>query len=205
MHSPLGGQGLNLGIGDAMNLGWKLASVIKGWTPEALLDTYTEERHPIGAWALEWTRAQVAILRPESHARALAAVACELINTRAGATFFAEKIAGLWLRYNLSGGHPLIGRSAPDLEFEDGTRLGELLHDGSALLLNLNGHEHLRAASQPWEGRVKYISAKAKGNLGLTAMFVRPGGFVAWASEGELRLSEVAETLTGWLGTPAES
>ena len=92
VHSPLGGQGLNLGIGDAMNLGWKLASVIKGWTPESLLDTYTEERHPIGAWALEWTRAQASILRPEPHARAIAAIVRELIDTRAGATFFAQRL-----------------------------------------------------------------------------------------------------------------
>jgi hypothetical protein len=124
VHSPLGGQGLNLGIGDAMNLGWKLAAVIKGWTPDSLLDTYTDERHPIGAWALEWTRAQVAILRPEPHARAMAAIVRDLIQTPAGATYFAQKIAGIWPRYNLPGDHPVIGRSAPDLEFEDGTRLG---------------------------------------------------------------------------------
>jgi 2-polyprenyl-6-methoxyphenol hydroxylase-like FAD-dependent oxidoreductase len=203
VHSPLGGQGLNLGIGDAMNLGWKLASVIKGWTPESLLDTYTAERHPIGAWALEWTRAQVAILRPEPHARAMATIVRELINTRAGATFFAQKIAGMWLHYDLPGDHPVIGRSAPDFEFEDGTRLGALLHDGKALLLNLNGDETLGAASQPWRGRVNYVSAKAKDSLGLTALFARPDGFVAWATEAEPKLTEVAEAMTLWLGTPA--
>lgn len=94
VHSHLGGQGLNLGIGDAMNLGWKLASVIKGWTPGSLLDTYTEERHPIGAWALEWTRAQAAILRPEPHARAMAAIVRELINTRAGAPSLLRRSQG---------------------------------------------------------------------------------------------------------------
>ena len=202
VHSPLGGQGLNLGIGDAMNLGWKLASVIKGWTPERLLDTYTAERHPIGAWALEWTRAQVATLRPEPHARAMAAIVREFINTRPGATFFAHKIAGMWLSYDLPGNHPLIGRSAPDFEFEDGTRLGPLLHDGKALLLNLNGHETLGAASQPWCGRVKYVAAKAKDNLGLTALFARPDGFVAWATEAEPDASEVTEAITRWLGEP---
>ncbi|MGC1294093.1 MAG: FAD-dependent monooxygenase [Alloacidobacterium sp.] len=203
VHSPLGGQGLNLGIGDAMNLGWKLASVIKGWTPESLLDTYTAERHPIGAWALEWTRAQVAILRPEPHARAMATIVRELINTRSGATFFAQKIAGMWLHYDLPGDHPVIGHSAPDFEFEDGTRLGALLHEGKALLLNLNGDETLGAASQPWRGRVNYVSAKAKDSLGLTALFARPDGFVAWATEAEPKLTEVAEAMTRWLGTPA--
>ena len=203
VHSPLGGQGLNLGIGDAMNLGWKLASVIKGWIPESLLDTYTAERHPIGAWALEWTRAQVAILRPEPHARAMASIVRELINTRAGATFFAQKIAGMWLSYDLPGDHPLIGHSAPDLEFEDGTRLGALLHDGNALLLSLNGDETLRAVSEPWRGRVKYVSAKAKDSLGLTALFVRPDGFVPWATEAEPKLTEVVEAMTRWLGTPS--
>ncbi len=205
VHSPLGGQGLNLGIGDAMNLGWKLASVIKSWTPESLLDTYTAERHPIGAWALEWTRAQVAILRPEPHARAMASIVRELINTRAGAIFFAQKIAGMWLSYSLPGDHPLIGHSAPDLEFEDGTRLGVLLHDGTALLLSLNGDETLRAVSELWSERVKYVSAKAKDSLGLTALFARPDGFVAWATEGEPNASEAAEAMTRWLGTPARA
>lgn len=206
VHSPLGGQGLNLGIGDAMNLGWKLASIIKGWTPETLLDTYTAERHPIGAWALEWTRAQVAILRPEPHARAMASIMRELINTRAGATFFAQKVAGMWLSYDLPGNHPLIGRSAPDFEFEDGTRLGALLHDGKALLLSLNGDDKLHTAAKPWPERVKYASAKAEDNLGLSAIFVRPDGFVAWATEGEPESCEAAEVITRWLGEPvAES
>jgi hypothetical protein len=96
MKSPFGGQGINLGLGDAMNLGWKLASVIKEWTPEELLDTYTAERHPIGAWALEWTRAQIALMRPEPHARAMGEITRALIEIRAGATYFAKGIAGVW-------------------------------------------------------------------------------------------------------------
>ena len=183
-----------------MNLGWKLAAVIKGWTPESLLDTYTDERHPIAAWALEWTRAQVAILRPEPHARAMAAIVRDLIQTPTGATYFAQKIAGVWLRYNLPGDHPLIGRSAPDLEFEDGTRLGALLQDGTALLLNLNGGEKLRAVGERWAGRVKYVSTKAKDSLGLTALFVRPDGFVAWAQEGEGNVSDAHAALIRWTG-----
>ena len=207
VHSPLGGQGLNLGIGDAMNLGWKLAAVIKGWTPDSLLDTYTDERHPIGAWALEWTRAQVAILRPEPHARAMAAIVRDLIQTPAGATYFAQKIAGIWLRYNLPGDHPVIGRSAPDLEFEDGTRLGALLHEGTALLLDLTGGGKLCTVSRSWAGRLKYASAKAKDSLGLTALFVRPDGFVAWAQQDERNESdaqqELGPVLTRWIGAPA--
>jgi len=203
VHSPLGGQGLNLGIGDAINLGWKLASVIKGWTTDSLLDTYTEERHPIGAWALEWTRAQVAILRPEPHARAMATIVRELINTRPGATFFAQKIAGTWLHYKLPGDHPLIGCSAPDLKFEDGGRLGALLHDGTALLLDLKGDESLRKISESWQERIRYVSAKVEDSLGLTAFFVRPDGFVAWATDGEPNPSEVAGILTCWLGEPS--
>ena len=202
VHSPFGGQGLNLGIGDAMNLGWKLAAVIKGWTDETLLDTYTAERHPIGAWALEWTRAQAAILRPEPHARAMAAIVRELIDTPAGASFFARKIAGTWLRYDLPGDHPLIGRSAPDLHFEDGTRLGALLHEGRALLLNLNGNESLRTLGDAWPGRLHYRSAKAQDDLGLKALLVRPDGFVAWADDNQPDPSKAAEAITRWLGPP---
>ena len=202
VHSPLGGQGMNLGLGDAMNLGWKLAAVIKGSTDASLLDTYTDERHPIGAWALEWTRAQVAILRPEPHARAMAAIVREIIDTPAGATFFAQKIAGTWLSYNLPGDHPLIGRSAPDLLFEDRTRLGDHLHQGKALLLSLNGNQPLRTLAESWSGRLNYLSAIAKDNLGLTALFVRPDGFVAWATDGEPDPSQAAEAITRWLGRP---
>jgi 2-polyprenyl-6-methoxyphenol hydroxylase-like FAD-dependent oxidoreductase len=208
VHSPLGGQGMNLGLGDAMNLGWKLAAVIKGWTDETLLDTYTAERHPIGAWALEWTRAQVAILRPEPHARAMAAIVREIIDTPAGATFFAQKIAGTWLRYDLPGDHPLIGQSAPDLLFEDGTRLGAHLHEGKALLLSLNGlnglngDAQLRTLAESWAGRLNYLSAQAKDNLGLAALLVRPDGFVAWATDGEPDPSQAAEAITRWLGPP---
>lgn len=143
VHSPFGGQGMNLGLGDAMNLGWKLASVIKGWTSEDLLDTYTAERHPIGAWALEWTRAQIALMRPEPHARATGEITKELIGTRAGATFFAKRIAGVWQRYDLGSGHPLIGRSAPDLVFKDGSRLGAYLHAGRGVLFSFgNQSDH---------------------------------------------------------------
>jgi hypothetical protein len=117
---------------------------------------------------------------------------------------FAQKIAGMWLRYDLPGDHPLIGRSAPDLEFEDGTRLGAHLHDGTALLLNLNGGEKLHAVGERWAGRVKCVSTKAKDNLGLTALFVRPDGFVAWAQEGEGNVSDAQAALIRWIGIPSD-
>ena len=99
IHSPLGGQGLNLGLGDAMNLGWKLAATLRGDAPDGLLDSYTTERHPVGARILDWSRAQVALMRPNRHARALEAILRDLLDTRDGATYFAERVWGVSLRY----------------------------------------------------------------------------------------------------------
>lgn len=205
VHSPFGGQGMNLGIGDAMNLGWKLAATVKGWAPERLLDTYMSERYPIGAWALDWTRAQVAIMRPEPHAHAMAKIVRDLIDTPAGATYFAQKVGGVWLRYDLPGEHPLIGRSAPDLEFDDGTRLGDLLHDGSGLLLDLANNESLRTLSAPYAGRVKYVSTATKTPSDLTALLIRPDGFVVWVATNNQHPGSDPEAdlpLTQWFGDP---
>jgi FAD binding domain len=200
IHSPLGGQGLNTGIGDAMNLGWKLAATVHGWAPEGLLDTYTAERHPVGAWALEWTRAQVAIMKPDPHARAIASVIRDLMQTKEGTTYFVEKISGIWVHYNLGGDHPVIGRSAPDFEFEDGTRLGALLHDGKGVLLDLAQSKELSALGQTRKARLKYVSAKAKDSKGLTAVLVRPDGFVAWATESDPDVSVAAQSIASWFG-----
>jgi 2-polyprenyl-6-methoxyphenol hydroxylase-like FAD-dependent oxidoreductase len=202
VHSPLGGQGMNLGIGDAMNLGWKLAATVKGWAPEDLLDTYTQERHPIGAWALDWTRAQVSIMRPDPHAQAMQAVVRELIETTGGATFFAQKIAGTWLRYPLPGDHELIGRSAPDFEFEDGRRLGDLLREGRGVLLDFAGEDSLASMSEGWKGCVKYARGAAKNSLGLSAALVRPDGFVVWASESEPDADLARMMMQRWFGSP---
>ena len=203
IHSPLGGQGLNTGLGDAMNLGWKLAATIKGWAPEDLLDTYIAERHPVGAWALNWTRAQVSIMRPNPHSQAIASVIRDLINTKDGTSYFVEKISGILLRYDLPGDHPLIGRSAPDFEFEDGSRLGPLLHDGTGLILDFSGNEELRTLSQRWDGRLKYVSAKVKDSQGLTTLLIRPDGFVAWAVDSDPNLTSLEETIHRWFGSPA--
>ena len=202
IHSPLGGQGLNTGLGDAMNLGWKLAATIKGWAPDNLLDTYTEERHPIGAWAVNWTRSQVAIMRPEPHARAIAGVIRDLINTKDGTSYFIEKISGILQRYDLPGDHPLIGRSAPDLEFEDGSRLGPLLHDGTGLLLDFAANKELSTLSRKWAGRVKYVAARPKDSKDLTALLIRPDGFVAWATDSDPNLTTLEETMHRWSGNP---
>ena len=106
IHSPLGGQGLNLGLGNSLNLGWKLAATIRGEAPDSLLDTYVAERHPVGARVLDWSRAQVSIMRPDPDAIAMAAIVRDLIGTRDGATYFAERMWNVSLRYDLDGAHP---------------------------------------------------------------------------------------------------
>jgi 2-polyprenyl-6-methoxyphenol hydroxylase-like FAD-dependent oxidoreductase len=199
IHSPLGGQGLNLGIGDAMNLGWKLAATIRGDAPAGLLDSYSTERHPIGARILDWTRAQVALMRPS--ARALQAVVRDLLGTRDGATYFAERIWGVSLRYDLGDEHPLMGRSCPDFELENGTRLGTLLRDGSGLLLDFDRQASLQALDGVWGEQVRYVASDAKNRLGLRALLVRPDGFVAWASDTTPSPAEVTRAAARWFGT----
>ncbi|NII74038.1 2-polyprenyl-6-methoxyphenol hydroxylase-like FAD-dependent oxidoreductase [Dyella sp. SG562] len=200
IHSPLGGQGLNLGIGDAMNLGWKLAATIHGHAPEGLLDTYTSERHPIGAKVLDWSRAQVALMRPSASSRALEAIIRDLIDTRDGATYFAERVWGVALRYELGESHPLAGYSAPDFELADGTRLGEWLKAGKGLVVDFDASAPLQSLAEHWSDRVAYISSHAKNSLGMSALLVRPDGFVAWASEGELPAGEAGNAVARWFG-----
>jgi 2-polyprenyl-6-methoxyphenol hydroxylase-like FAD-dependent oxidoreductase len=200
VHSPFGGQGMNLGLGDAMNLGWKLASVIKGWTPEDLLDTYTAERHPIGAWALEWTRAQIALMRPEPHARAMGEITRDLIETRAGATYFAKRIAGVWQRYNLGPGHPLVGKSAPDLAFKDGTRLGAYLQPGRAVLFRFGNRSNHRVVEE--RERFRLVHAQCVEPPPVRTLFIRPDGFIAWA--GDEDGGGRATAFRKWLGVDAE-
>jgi 2-polyprenyl-6-methoxyphenol hydroxylase-like FAD-dependent oxidoreductase len=203
VHSPFGGQGMNAGLGDAMNLGWKLAATVKGWAPADLLDTYTVERHPIGEWVLNWTRAQVAIIRPDPHARAIASVIRDLIATRDGTTYFIEKISGVSMRYDLGSGHPLVGRSAPDFELAGEIRLGDLLRDGRGLFLDFTASELLRALCNRRQDRLQYVASHAKDEKGLAALLVRPDGFVAWATDAEHDMAEVEESVQRWFGTPA--
>jgi 2-polyprenyl-6-methoxyphenol hydroxylase-like FAD-dependent oxidoreductase len=202
IHSPLGGQGLNLGLGDAMNLGWKLASTIRGDAPVGLLDSYSSERHPVGAQVLDWSRAQVALMRPSRSSRALEAIIRDLIDTPDGATYFAERVWGVSLRYDLGVSHPLVGRSAPDFELADGTRLGDLLRDGRGLLLDFGADRSLRVLASRWSDRITYVAGDAKARLGLSAALVRPDGVVAWAGEATPNHEDAAQAACRWFGEP---
>lgn len=202
IHSPLGGQGLNLGLGDAMNLGWKLASTIRGDAPAGLLDTYSNERHPVGADVLDWSRAQVALMRPSRSSRALGAIIRDLIDTRDGATYFAARVWGVALRYDLGGSHPLVGRSVPDFELVDGTRTGEFLKSGTGLLLDFDAPSPLQALASRWRDQIMYVASDAKYRLGLNAVLVRPDGVVAWAGEGAFNGEGAAQAASRWFGEP---
>ncbi|HEY4182700.1 MAG TPA: FAD-dependent monooxygenase [Kofleriaceae bacterium] len=192
VHSPLGGQGLNLGFGDAMNLGWKLAATVRGEAPAGLLDTYTAERHPVGERVLEWTRAQVALMRPSSSA--LHAVVRDLVGTRDGATYFAERIWGVNTKYDLGEEHLLVGRTCPDFELADGTRACTLLRDGTGMLLDFD------RVLPALEGRrgFKRVALDAKDRLGLSAVLVRPDGVVAWASDATPTSDDVLRAAATW-------
>jgi 2-polyprenyl-6-methoxyphenol hydroxylase-like FAD-dependent oxidoreductase len=183
VHSPLGGQGLNLGLGDAINLGWKLGAVCSGTAPPGLLETYSAERHPVGAAVLDWSRAQVALISPGSASRALAAIVGDLIATRDGATYFARRMWGIDTRYHLDDAtHPLIGCSAPDFMLADGRRLGVALRDGSGVLLDCVGHHGLRSIVESSDRRIVWARG-AGGQFGLGAVVIRPDGIVAWACD----------------------
>ncbi|SDP99834.1 2-polyprenyl-6-methoxyphenol hydroxylase [Mucilaginibacter sp. OK268] len=202
IHAPLGGQGLNLGLGDAMNLGWKLAATIQEKAPENLLDSYYTERYPLGAQVLDWSRAQVAIMKPGPTARALNAIIRDLIDTRDGATYFAGRVWGVNTHYNLDGNHPLIGRSVPNFELEDGTRIGELMHDGQGILLDFDKNASLKTLANEYGDQIKYISGSAKDQLGLSAVLIRPDGFVAWAVDSGPNLDDAAQAASCWFGDP---
>ncbi|MFS0849752.1 FAD-dependent monooxygenase [Novosphingobium panipatense] len=204
-HSPLGGQGLNLGLGDAINLGWKLAATIHAHAPADLLDSYSAERYPEGARILDWSRAQVALMRPTPSTRALESIIRDLIGTRDGATYFAEKIWGVSLRYNLGDRHPLVGRSVPDIALADGTRIGQILRDGRGLLLDFAPDAPLQALATRWRGRINYLSTDAENRLGLSAILVRPDGFVAWAIDGAPDDEGVLQAAAHWFGEPERS
>lgn len=206
IHSPLGGQGLNLGLGDAMNLGWKLAATIHGEAQVDLLDSYLSERHPVGAQILDWSRAQVALMRPSQHARALEAIIRDLIDTRDGATYFAERLWGMSLRYDLGSAHPLVGRSAPDFEWVDGRKLGDILRKGRGLLLDFDARTPLQVLASRWSDRITYTPGDVKNRLGLSAVLVRPDGVVAWASDEAVPdREEAARAASRWFGMPGES
>jgi 2-polyprenyl-6-methoxyphenol hydroxylase-like FAD-dependent oxidoreductase len=211
VHYPAGGQGLSLGVQDAVNLGWKLAQVVNGTSSESLLDTYQDERHPVAARALQHTMAKTALLRSDERIKALDDVLSELVSMDEPRRRLAGVISGLDIHYDLGEGHPLLGRRMPDLDLvtADGPlRVFELLHDARPVLLNLGepgGFDLTR-----WADRVQPIDAEYVGVwelpvlgavTGPTAVLIRPDGYVAWV--GDHTHLGLADALTTWFGPPA--
>jgi hypothetical protein len=194
---------MNLGFGDAVNLGWKLAATVQGWAPEGLLDTYTSERHPVGASILDWTRAQVTVMRGDAVSSALRSLLTDFLSTRDGATYYVKRASGLWPRYDFGGletSHKLVGAMTPKLRLDDGTWLADHVHRGRTLLVDLAGDDQLSALAKPYAGRLDLVRGTADGS-GLSGLLVRPDGFVAWASaDGTSDLAGLQAALTRWLG-----
>jgi 2-polyprenyl-6-methoxyphenol hydroxylase-like FAD-dependent oxidoreductase len=210
IHAPDGGQGLNTGVQDAVNLGWKLARVVKQTSPDSLLDTYQAERHPVAARVLRTTMAQVALRRPDERTNALRDILSELLGMDEPRRRLAGELSGLDIHYDLGDGHPLLGRRMPDLDLVTATgplRVFTLLHDARPVLLNLG--ERGAFDITPWTDRVQLIDATYDGVWELpvlgavtapTAVLIRPDGYVAWVGDRtQLRL---ADALTTWFGPP---
>jgi 3-(3-hydroxy-phenyl)propionate hydroxylase len=210
VHSPHGGQGLNTGVQDAVNLGWKLAQVVNGTSPESFLDTYHAERHPVGARVLHNTMAQVALTFPDDRHRALRETMAELLGMDDPRKKIAAMLTGLDIHYDLGEGHPLIGRRMPDLDLvtNDGPRrVFDLMHDARPVYLNLGDAGGFDIA--PWANRVRSVDASYTGSWELpvlgevvppTAVLLRPDGHVAWV--GESSHSGLSDGLTTWFGAP---
>ncbi|OJW71253.1 FAD-dependent monooxygenase [Spirosoma sp. 48-14] len=198
IHSPLGGQGLNLGLGDAMNLGWKLAATIQNRAPQGLLNSYNTERQPIGAQVLDWSRAQVAIMKPTPGARALNAIFRDLMKTSDVATYMAGRVWGVHTQYDLGGNHPLIGHSVPNFTFENGATIGDLMHSGQGILIDFGGNASLKTLASAHSHSLTYISDRATDQLGVQAVLIRPDGIVAWASDTPSDYSELSEAINAW-------
>jgi 3-(3-hydroxy-phenyl)propionate hydroxylase len=210
VHSPVGGQGLNTGVQDAVNLGWKLAQVVKGISPDGLLDTYHDERHPVGAGVLRTTMAQVALTRVDDRTDALRDRVAELLAIDEARRRFGAMMSGLDIRYDLGEGHPLLGRRMPDLDLEtaDGPRhVYDLLHDARPILLDLGAPGGRSTGA--WADRVRLVQATSEGPWELpvlgavaapSAVLIRPDGHVAWVGEGTSLGLDAA--LTIWFGPP---
>ena len=208
VHGPQGGQGLNTGVQDAVNLGWKLAQVINGTSPEILLDTYHAERHPVGARVLHNTMGQVALARIDERSKALRDTVLELLTMDEPRRRIAGMISGLDIHYDLGEGHPLLGRRMPDLDLQtaDGpARVFALLHKARPVLLNLGEPDGFDIS--PWASRVGLVDAKYDGKWQLpvlgeiaapVAVLIRPDGYVAWA--GNAADPELPKALETWFG-----
>jgi 2-polyprenyl-6-methoxyphenol hydroxylase-like FAD-dependent oxidoreductase len=210
VHSPVGGQGLNTGVQDAVNLGWKLAQVVHRTSPESLLDTYHAERHPVAARVLRKTMAQTALMRADDRIEALRDTVSELLSMDEPRKRFAAMMSGLDIHYDLGEGHPLLGRRMPDLDLVTANgplRVFTLLYDARPVLLNLGEPGGIEIG--PWADRVQLIDAKYVGTWELpavgavtapTAVLIRPDGYVAWV--GDLTQVGLADALTTWFGPP---
>jgi 3-(3-hydroxy-phenyl)propionate hydroxylase len=210
VHSPVGGQGLNTGVQDAVNLGWKLAQVVKGISPDSLLDTYHAERHPVAARVLRNTMAQTALMRVDDRIEALRDTVSELLSMDEPRKRFGAMMSGLDIHYDLGPGHPLLGRRMPDLDLltaKGPSRVFTLLHDARPLLLNLG--EPGGFDITPWADRVQLIDGKHSGAWELpvlgpvtapTAVLIRPDGYVAWV--GDVTQVGLVDALTTWFGPP---
>ena len=210
VHYPVGGHGLSLGVQDAVNLGWKLAQVVRGISPESLLDTYEAERHPATARLLRSTMAQSALMRPDARIEALRESVAELLAMDGPRRRFAGLLSGLDIRYDLGDGHPLLGRRMPDLELTTASgpaRVSTLLRKAGFVLLDLGQPGGLDAA--PWTDRVHLVEAGYDGAWELpvlgevaapAAVLIRPDGHVAWTGEGTAR--GLGEALGKWVGPP---
>jgi len=212
VHPPNGGQGLNTGVQDAVNLGWKLAQVVNRTSPESLLDTYHAERHAVAARVLRNTMAQVALGRPDDRTKALGETVAELLGMDEPRKRLAAEMSGLGIHYDLGEGHPLLGRRMPDLDLVTANgplRVFTLLHDARPVLLDLG--EPGGFDITPWADRVRLIAARYAGEWELpvlgtvaapTAVLIRPDGHVAWVGGG-LTQQGLADALTTWFGPPA--
>ncbi|MFF7013217.1 FAD-dependent monooxygenase [Streptomyces fimicarius] len=209
IHLPAGGQGMNTGIQDAMNLGWKLGAVATGRAPESLLDSYHEERHPVGSRLLMNTRAQGLLLLGGPEVQPLREVFGELVRFDEVARHLAAMVSGQEIRYDVGGGrHPLLGRRMPHLELLDAehkTSTTELLRTGRGLLLDLAGNARLRQRAVPWAARVDTVVAEPQDGpavqdlAGTTALLIRPDGHVAWAAPGSHH--DLPMALERWFGS----
>jgi 2-polyprenyl-6-methoxyphenol hydroxylase-like FAD-dependent oxidoreductase len=210
VHPPVGGQGLQIGVQDAVNLGWKLAQVVKGTSPESLLDTYHAERHPVAARALRNTMAQTALLRSDERTEALRDTVTELLSMDEPRKRVAGMMSGLDIHYDLGAGHPLLGRRMPDLDLVTANgplRVFTLLHDARPVLLNLG--EPGAFDITPWADQVQLIEAEYVGVWELpvvgavtapAAVLIRPDGHVAWVGDGTD--TGLRDALTTWFGSP---
>lgn len=204
IHSPLGAQGLNLGICDAINLGWKLAATVKGHAAPGLLDTYHQERHPIAAWVLEWTRAQVSALRPDPFGESVYKIMRDMIDTVDGTNYFVDRVWGLSQRYDLGDAHPLVGASVPDFEFEDGVRLGTKTSKARFAVIDFEGNPSVAEFAKSSGSLLDYYSVPStKETLGLKGLLVRPDGIVASVAEGAIDVEAFKVALSRWLRLPA--